>query len=416
MITRRKAIKFVGKGFISLPLLSTFARLSKAQDTSQNNFNFITFSFPNGCIDTAWNYEAALSPLANVQDKIVVYNRIQNEVGERQGGDGHQQGGVNLFTGKKLANDNQSSGYSLDQFIASKAFPDSPISSLVQGVYRGWAGGSFRPTSWSRRSWLANGYPVTPFINPLDSFNSIFGIPEDQSDLFLKTRTSILDALLEQYKSLTGEASKLGSESKLYLSRLADQVRTVEREIQVFSQQKIIDAKTNLSPPEPASLVNGMLEYDQFDTVFKQQIDLITLAFQNNICHCASLMFGSSGEEFKHPGMKITDHMSSHFSNRDEYTDYLAYRRYHMTNLRYLIEQLNTSTDSEGAPLLNKTIIMVGSEFGDGRSHTFSSQPHLIATGDKRFPIGTTIEEKLKSHDLYEGTIAKLGIDIKGFL
>lgn len=286
------------------------------------------------------------------------------------------------------------------------------------GVWRGFAGGLFRPISWSRRSWLASGAPAACLSNPLEAFYFAFGLSRNQSATYLVNKKSILDATLSQYRGLIGSNSKLGHESKKQVKYIASRVREIERRLVALHQDQVIQCRSTKSAPPDFPGVDGLLPYEQFEEVFRHQMDLMVMAFQCGLTRTGSLMFGASGEEYQNTSIsQMSCHGSSHYEDDHGFDIYKHYRKYHIENLAYLVTRLMETKDAAGHPLLHSTVILAGSEFGDGRNHTVSPQPLALLSGHKAFKTGQgMLDVKGQStNDIYKTVLQGMDLTSDGF-
>ena len=417
---RRAFLKGTGSLIIGLPLTEFALELGSsgklfAQDSAVKNARLVTMYFPNGAMPEIWNYENALLPLADMKSKIILLQNVSNPVTQPTQ-DAHEQGAAALFTGSKL--DGQAEGkhqkatsISIDQYLSRRIDMTTSLKKpLVLGVARGWAGGHWRSPTWYRRSWMENGDPVSPLIKPLEIFKTIFG---DQSSvemkkLKLERQKSVLDTIVEQMKSFTGDASKLPASHKDLLLAHLERVRDLEK--RVIEQHNDAAQMCKVPSGMPPTINFGgddLLPYSEFDRVYRLQMDLMTLALQCGTTHTGSLMFCSAGEDYVNPMISNeTDHGTSHWSNEKSKRVYLEYRRYHAANLRYFMDKLNA------AGILDQTAIVYASEFGDGRSHVVNPQPHLIAGGGGNLKMGQIIDASKGKHtlnDIYSTLLTSLG-------
>lgn len=436
-LTRRKFIYSGSGSLLALPTaLTTLSSESlKADCQTDAPCRLVTFYFPNGCAPEFWNYTSALSPLTALRPKIAVLRGIVNSVSENNGEDEHAQGSCNLFTGRALsgsaaAESTLIQGDSLDQFASRTLDQNTALGQpLVAGVWRGFAGGVNRPSHWYRRSWRINettgvSFGVTPTSNPSDIFSRIFGANTglDQTRLNA-TQKSILDAVAKEYRSLVGDNSPFGAESKRQLESHLETVRDLELSIDRFQQPEIIACRNET--PTPPNLGSGLLSYSQFQRAFELQIDLLVVALSCGITNTGSLMFASAGEEYLNTAISanITDHASSHYASGGHdlataRTAFIAYRRQHMSNLARLLSNMNSIIEQNGRSLLDNSIVVAGSEFGDSKTvHVRSPQPHLVAGGVSRLRLNQEldVDSKHTPNDLYKEILRALNINVQTF-
>lgn len=417
---RRAFLKGSGSLIIGLPMAEFAMERGNsgklfAEESAVKNVRLVTMYFPNGSHPDIWNFENALSPLADVKSKIILLQKVSNPITQATQ-DAHEQGAAALFTGSNL--DGQAEGkhqkatsISIDQYLSRKIDVGTSLGKpLVLGVWRGFAGGHWRSPTWARRSWMENGDPVDPLVKPIEIFKKIFG---DQSSVEAKKlkferQKSVLDTIVEQMKSYTGDASNLPASHKELLTVHLERIRDLEKRVIELQNDTALQCMVpSTMPPEIALNDNNLLPYSEFERVYRLQMDLMVLALQCGSTHTGSMMFCCAGEEYFHPKISTaTDHGTSHYSNEEEKRVYLEYRRYHASNLRYFMDKLS------GAGILDQTAIVYGSEFGDGRSHVVNPQPHLIAGGGGNLKMGQIIDASKGKHtcnDVYTTLLTALG-------
>lgn len=421
---RRAFLRGAGSIAIALPVAEfcldrTDSGKLFAQENAAQTARLVTMYFPNGAQAEIWNFEKALSPLADVRDKIILLQNVYNSVtkvnanGEASDGDdGHEQGAAALFTGSRLLNNQKGTSISMDQWLSRRIDAETALKRpLVVGVWRGWAGGEWRSPTWYRRSWMENGDPVTPMTKPHEIFKTIFGDQSsvEEKKIKLDRQKSILDTVVEQYKSQISVNSKLPASHKDLLSAHLEGIRGLEK--------RIADARSDAAlqcvvPKEGPARIDfdssNLLPYSEFDRVYQLQIDLMVLALQCGSTRTGSMMFCCAGEEYVNPAVSSThtDHGTSHYGTPAEGEIYLAYRRYHAGNLRKMMEKL------KAVGLLDTTTIVYGSEFGDGRPHQVSPQPVLIAGGGINLKMGQVIDTAQGKHtanDIWSTVLTGIG-------
>ncbi len=420
---RRAFLKGAGSITIGLPLTSFGAdvllphRIYGVEQAPVAQ-RLVTFSFPNGCDGMFWNYDSILSPLKDFASNLIVLKGIKNPITEVVNIDAHQQGGAALFTGVRLRDEQSNTGISIDQWVSNRINASTFMSrSLVLGVWRAFAGPAFRSPSWYHRSWLENGAPVPALIRPTEIFAAVFGefsADEKVRNEKIRQRRSILDTVIEQMSSLKSDRSPLSSKHRSLLSDHLDKVRALElKAIELESRIDPVNCRPIGYLPPPVNLGDdGLLGYEHFERVFYLQMDLMVMALQCDATRTGSLMFGSGGEEYMNLGIskKYSDHRTSHYDNEETLNTYLDFRRFHMQNFRYLLTKL------KDANILDTTTVVMGSEFGDGRSHAPSPMPHIIAGGGGKLLMGQTLD--LPQHtlcDVYASVLTGMGFSAPTF-
>lgn len=418
--TRRAFFRGVGGLSVWLPYEFYWKNGSIAYAEQGIPNRLVTFYFPNGCQPDLWNYQNAVSPLLPMKNYICLMQGIQNSVSTAFKRDAHEQGGATLFTGVPLRNDRESTGISLDQFAAKHLNKSAILKEpLVMGVWRGFAGGQYRSISWSRRSWRENGLPVEPLQNPKKIFEQLFNAPRISPEVIdkLNIKKSILDSVVNQYKSTISDRYPLSKENKEKLKVHLEKIRQIEVEM-IKVQDSISEQCLAYQPPQAISQINGLLPYSSFEAAFRGQIDLLVMALQCGFTNTGSLMFGCAGEEYVHPAVSpsLADHRLSHYRNENEKNLFIKYRQYHMSNLLLLLQKMHSVREANGKSLLENSIVLAGTEFGESRNHTRSPQPHLVAGGaGLKMNQIVDVASKHTANDLYTTILKGVGIQVPNF-
>ena len=422
--SRRAFIRGTGRVTIALPLMQFSCKKTKSRGPSDSDpviaepsalsgqRRFLTYSFSNGCDPLFWNYDVALRPLLPLKNKITVLRGIRNLASEVGLGDEHEQGGATLFVGIPIQSNNLAGGISLDQYVSRAFDQTSPLKSpLVCGVWRGFAGGIYRSKTWYCRSWREGGVPAEPLLHPQDTFNAIFGY--DQTPQELASQKSVLDAVLEQYKTMVGERYGLSKQGIVLLSDHMERVRYIEQKVQALSSANVRKFRA-LAPAirEFKRDETGLLAYGDFEEAMNLHIELCALAFECGIVRTASLTFNSAGEEFSNDRVGAAEHESSHYSEDNGKGQYINSRIFHMERLNFLLRRLDQVKEANGKTMLDSTLVIAGTEFGESRRHERSPQPLLVAGATDSFRGGQVIDSqgKSSSNDVYTTCLRGLGI------
>ena len=112
-------------------------------------------------------------------------------------------------------------------------------------------------------------------------------------------------------------------------------------------------------------------------------IDLQVLAMQADITRIGSFMIGRELSNRTYPEIGVPDshHMLSHHGNSPEKKAKLArINRHHMEYFAYYLERMKAVKDGEGS-LLDRTLVLRGSAFGDPNEHDHMDLPIIVAGG-----------------------------------
>jgi len=259
---------------------------------------------------------------------------------------------------------------SLDQFIAERIgtltrFPSLTLA--VNGAARGL-------------SWTGAGVGIPPEERASEVFNQLFlqGTPEQVEAQVhrLDTGRSILDAVADQAKDLQREVS---ARDRSRLEQYFTSVRDLEHRLQE-SREWERKPKPVVSYVVPADLSNPAQYMDKLKTMY----DLARLAFETDSTRAITLMLNSVGTPAVIiPGETITDsyHNLSHHGKAEEKLAQLkVLDEWHMKLLNNLLSDLQAVSE-EGESLLDRTMILYGSNLGDANSHATVNLPTLFAGG-----------------------------------
>ena len=261
---------------------------------------------------------------------------------------------------------------SLDQFIARKIGHLTRFPSLSLGVN---ASVGQRSLSWTDAGVLI------PCENRAASvYRKLFlqGSKEkiEQQVRKLQLGESIMDTLAQESKALTRRLNAADRD------RL-DQYTTAVRE----TEQRLVMARAWERKPKPAAPV-GMPPDPSNRNAFMQMTRLMyqmaRLAFQTDSTRCITLLLdGNNSPAIKVAGAKITDgyhNLSHHGMNPDKLAQLDAIDHAQMKLFGELIRDLKGIEEVEGN-LLNNTVVMYGSNFGDANKHTTTNMPILVTGG-----------------------------------
>ena len=262
---------------------------------------------------------------------------------------------------------------SLDQHIAERIgnltrFPSLTLS--VNGLARSL-------------SWTGSGVAIPPEERASEVFNQFFlqGTPEQiEAQIHrLDTGRSILDAVADQAKELQGN---LGARDRTRLEQYFTSVRDLEHRLQE-SREWERKPKPVVNVAAPAELNNPAQYMDKLKAMY----DLARLAFETDSTRAITLMLNSVATPVVTiPGETITDsyHNLSHHGKAEEKLAQLkVLDEWHMKLLNDLFNDLKAVKEG-GESLLDRTMILYGSNLGDANAHSTINLPTLFAGGGFR--------------------------------
>jgi hypothetical protein len=262
---------------------------------------------------------------------------------------------------------------SLDQYAAEKLGQVTRFPTLNLGVNIEKAN---RSLSWTRDGVLL---PAEDSSTAL--FNRMFvqgSADEVKKQLLrLKQRGSILDTLNAE----AGRFSRtLGSTDKARLDQYLTSVREVEQRLQVASEWEQ-RPKPVATQPAPRDINDSKLFFEKFDLM----LSIAQLAFESDSTRIVTLMVDAfKTPVFALPGQKATTetyhNLSHHGQNEEKVKQLEAADRQHMALLRKLIGNLAAKPEGDQR-LLDRTMVLYGSNLGDANIHDNTNLPILLAGG-----------------------------------
>jgi hypothetical protein len=262
---------------------------------------------------------------------------------------------------------------SLDQQIAERIGTLTRFPSLTLAVNGGGRG----------LSWTGTGVAIPPEQSAAEVFNQLFlqGTPEQVQAQIRKLDTgrSILDAVGEQARDFQ---RGLGARDRSRLEQYFTSVRDLEHRLQ---ESKGWESKpkpvVNVAPPvDPTNPTQYMAKT-------KAMYDLVRLAFETDSTRAVTLMLNSVGTPvISDTGETLTDsyHNLSHHGKADEKLSQLRIiDEGHMKLLAGLFRDLKAVREGEET-LLDRTMILYGSNLGDANAHSTINMPTLFAGGGFR--------------------------------
>jgi hypothetical protein len=308
-------------------------------------------------------------------------------------------------------------GPTLDWVIAEESGADTPISTLNTGL---WGGDNAVERGRIVHSWRGVDQPNEPISDTLQLFDYVFGglseTPGTDSAREQRYRTSVLDAVLEDFNRVTSEASGYSSSVRRVVDNHAQTVRDLERQVLALAE----GAGACMLPSAPESVGgNGVQpsDFNRWDENWRIMTDLFVLALRCDLVRTGTLMVGSGGDSFSYsgPGGFINDvHQDFDHQWRDLNSDqtalWLESRSWQYQKVAALLEKLDDQAylDLDGATLLDNTTVLIGSELGDPL-HDLEGLVYFLAGGRGRFQRGM---HQLSGHtdvDLYTTVLQGLG-------
>lgn len=263
---------------------------------------------------------------------------------------------------------------SLDQFAVELLGPQTRFPTLNLGVNIDKANRSL--------SWTRDGVLLPAEDSPAALFRRMF-LQGDAEQLSLRLkrleeRGSILDTLRDDVKRFqTG----LGTSDRSRLEQYLTSVRELEQNLAATGawEQKPKPTTTAAMPtdiPDPA----------RFFPKIRLMLDMARLAFESDSTRIVTLMI----DGFATPVFEIDEQrrsgegyhgLSHHGQSRQKLEELEQVDLRQMQELRYLFTSLAATSAGDNQNLLDRTMVLFGSNMGDANVHNCTNLPILLAGG-----------------------------------
>lgn len=293
---------------------------------------------------------------------------------------------------------------SLDQFAAEKLGQTTRFPTLNLGVNIDKAN---RSLSWTRDGVLLPAEDSAPAL-----FQKMFvqGDPASvQKQLHrLDERGSILDTLLDETKQFS---RNLGSDDKARLDQYLTSVREVEERLQTAREWELRPKPTTTRPP-PTDIQDHKLFFEKFDLM----LSMAQLALESDSTRIVTLMVDAFATPvFKlHADQNTTDgyhNLSRHGQAEEKVKQLEEADRRQMALLLGLFQKLAAWKEGDQR-LLDRTMILYGSNMGDSNTHDNSNLPILLAGGGFRHGqhLAFPRDRNVPLCNLYVSMLQRLGV------
>ena len=394
---------------LALPWLETFAASPKRLSVDQPPRRMVCICAPLGLHpdnffphETGKNYKLSpyLELLEDYRDDMTVISGLAHS---GMGSSFAHQASASFLTGVPGAGrPGFRNAISLDQFAADHIGTQTRFPSLALS---GEGSGGL--------SWTRTGALIPADNSPSKVFARLFleGRADEVQDQMrrLEDGRSILDDVSDQANSLR---SNLGSEDRDKLDEYLTSLRELEqRMVNDESWAKKPKPKVEVEPPK--DIPNAA------DLVGRTRLlfDLTHLALQTDSTRLITIMLAGSSFAPPIPGVTLGHHDLSHHGKDPSKLEQLKIVEVEtMKTLRDLLAKLKQSKEGNST-LLDLTTVFLGSNLGDGSSHSTQNLPVLLAGGD--FQHGQHLPFDPKNPpplcNLYVSMLQRLGIEADKF-
>jgi len=300
----------------------------------------------------------------------------------------------------------------LDQVVAkhTKQFCRQP--SLVMSVD---AGVGFLSRTGTI-SYSSTGKPIPAENNPRQIFNRLFRADRASMEAQrknLKRRIKLVDAVLEQAKSLN---QSLGKSDREKMDQYLTSLNEVEERL--VASEKWIDIP--LKKQDHSHLELDAHSEGDPGKYYRTMFDLIALAFDADITRSIAFMLNREdgmGISDTFPiklGIKRTHHSLSHAQDKDGQLMFAKYDQFLTEQLVHFFKRLQGYKENQGT-VLDNTIVLYGS--GASTTHLPENLPTLVAGGAN---MGLKHDQywrngKTRMSDVFLSILHSLGVEEETF-
>jgi hypothetical protein len=295
---------------------------------------------------------------------------------------------------------------SLDQSIAEQIGILTRFPSLTLGVN----------TRTKSLSWTGTGVAIPPEDKAAEVFKQLFfqGSPEQVKAQLrqLDNGRSILDTIAGQARELERGVT---ARDRDRLDQYFTSVRDLEHRLQASrgwetKPKPVVHESAPIDPANPAAYMEKV----------KIMYDLARLAFETDSTRSITLMLDSVSTPAPDiPNVMITDgyhNLSHHGKSEKKRSELKTIDEWHMKLLAKLFADLKGVREAEDT-LLDRTMVLYGSNFGDANAHTCFNMPTLLAGGGfkhgQHHAFSTTNNYPLPN--LYVSMLQRMGIETDKF-
>ncbi len=313
-----------------------------------------------------------LAPLHPHRHRVLALDGLSLATAELDGGGNrHDRGWIHAWTGNNAdfaGRDTRSTSASVDQLVAAHIARPDRLPSLELSVDAALEAG--RPISYN-----AGGVRLPAENTPLRAWERVFG-PASSGDAVGTRRRTTLDFAYREYRALAPRFDGAGR------ARVESHFGLVER---LGRRLQGLATLACEAPARPAA------SFEQYDRRFDAFADIIAAAFGCDITRVVSLSLGEMPTaEFGAAHISDKAHKGiAHYIHDDaaKHAAMTEYARHHAEQVARLVRTLEAVPDAGGGSVMDNTLIVWGSELGDGW-HGYSHYCPVLIGGSWAFNTG----------------------------
>ena len=410
MMNRRQFLRGAGVA-LALPVLERFSFAAGPAGSPPrrilaicNNLGLLPDKFFPSKAGRGYDLSPTLEPLKAHQDDFTVFSGVMHP--DVDGG--HPADNCFLTCAPHPSNGGFRNSISLDQYAAQyighlTRFPSLTLGVNIQAGLRSL-------------SWTAAGVLIPCEEKPSAVFAKLFlrGTPEEvQAQIRrLELGRSIMDAVADQAKAL---GKDVGARDRERLEQYFTGVRDLEQRLGKAREWEDVPkpAAPAAAPVDPATPKDYMAKT-------KLMYELSKMAFQTDSTRMVTIMLDSvNSPAIDLPGTEIKDgyhNLSHHGKSPVKLEQLAAIDQEHMRLLDGLFAGLK-GVSEDGGTLMDRTMVLYGSNMGNANTHVTTNLPVLMAGGG--FKHGQHLvfdrERNYPLPNLFVSMLQRLGLEVDHF-
>src|SRR5438132_2408034 len=393
-ISRRTVLRGTGAA-LALPFLEAMvpAATALAQTDARPKPRFVGCFVPHGMAPGYWipekegsdfDFKFCFKPLEPYRDQVTLFGGLHARSAEPPPGvTGADHWVAAAFLRgnkpKNIAGADVYAGTTIDQIIAQKIGQDTLMPSMQLAVEDPGANSSNCGEGYScvytnTISWSSPTQPLPMELNPQVVFERMFGdgTTAEQRSTRRQRDRSILDSITNNLSRLRKEFSP---SDRARLDDYTENVREIERRLEIAMKASTV---------APADMTVPVGVPQTFDEHIKLQFDLVALAFQADITRVGTLLFardltGRTYPESESPTSGFHG-VSHHGEDPKRIADLSKINQYHVKMIAYLADKLAKTREGDSS-LLDRSLILYGSNMGNPNQHLHYDVPHVLIGG-----------------------------------
>ena len=297
---------------------------------------------------------------------------------------------------------------SLDQYIGERIGHLTRFPSLTLGVNVQQGVRSL--------SWTGSGVMIPCEEKAADVFTQMFlqgtKAETDAQVRKLETGQSILDAVAGQARELQ---RTVGARDRDRLDQYFTSVRDLEQRMQM-SREWERKPKPKVSAPVPLDPTDPKAYMDKVKLMY----DMARLAFETDSTRSISLLLDSvNSPAIEFGDVKTSDgyhNLSHHGKSKEKLAQLKTIDEWHMKLLAELFNELK-GVKEDGEPLLDRTMILYGSNLGNANTHVTTNMPTIFAGGGFKHGqhVAFDTQHNYPLPNLFVSMLQRLGLETDRF-